>query len=153
MLLSFSLPFSAYLTAKGNKFGQFCYRILSDTIILQAIIISNKPWHSFHHISFQSWCRVCGSPQSQRLRCKKNDRLSEHTLLVEQYVTQTGCYCCAYCAKQNNEHLDYTSPGTNQHESFRPYRRQSTLTQQSIQATVEGLRLIHTYHAVPMPFR
>jgi hypothetical protein len=90
MLLSFSLPFSAYLTLKGNKFGQFCDRILTDTIILQAII-SNKPWHSFLHISLQSSRRVCGSPQPVATLQKKNGRLSEHTLFVEQYVTQTGC--------------------------------------------------------------
>jgi len=50
-------------------------------------------------------------------------------------VRDTQTDCCAYCAKPNNEHLDYTSPGTNQHVSFRPYQRQSILTQPSIQAT------------------
>jgi hypothetical protein len=85
MLLPFTIPFSAYFILKGNNFGQFRDRI-SDTINLQAII-SNKPWHSFLHISMQSPRHVCGSPSSQWPRCNKTGGLSEHTLFVEQYVT------------------------------------------------------------------
>jgi hypothetical protein len=137
---SFHSSFLCVFNSKRQQIWQFRDMILSDTINLQAII-SNKLRHSFLHFSLQSPRHVCGSPSTHWLRCNKTGRLSEHTLFVEQYVTDRLAGCCAYCAKLNNHHLDYTSPRTNQHESFKPYRRQSMLTHPS---TVENLGWVHT---------